>query len=73
MIQSLTCCHNTTISGTTKIGNLLSNIGSLGVKLNAEELKEIREAIPVDEVGGERELGMFSEYVYKLANTPYKA
>lgn len=61
------------ISATTKIENLLSNIGSLGVKLNAEELKEIGEAIPADEVGGERELGMFSEYVYKLANTPYKA
>lgn len=57
-------------SGTTKIENLEANAASLGVKLNAEDLKEIGETIPVDQVGGEREYVIFSKYMYKLANTP---
>lgn len=60
------------IPATTKIGNLEANIGSLAVKLKAEDLKEIAAAIPVDEVGGEREYGIFAKYVYKTANTPHR-
>ncbi|KAI3459426.1 hypothetical protein Pfo_016089 [Paulownia fortunei] len=60
------------IPGTTKIKNLEENIGSLAVKLTAEDLKEIGGAIPIDEVGGEREYGIFSKYTYRLANTPEK-
>ncbi|KAK6146035.1 hypothetical protein DH2020_019904 [Rehmannia glutinosa] len=60
------------IPGTTKMKNLEDNIGSLAVKLRAEELKEIDAAIPIDEVGGERDYAIFSKYSYRLANTPEK-
>lgn len=62
--------HQRLVSATTKIENLEANIGSLRVKLNAEELKEIGEAIDVNEVGGDREYDVFSKYTYKLADTP---
>lgn len=58
--------------GTTKIKNLEANIGSLALKLTPEELKEIGGAIPVDQVGGEREYAIFSKYAYRVANTPQK-
>lgn len=58
------------IPGTTKLKNLDNNIGSLAVKLTPEDLKEILDAVPVDEVGGEREYSVFSNYLYKFANTP---
>ncbi|KAL0287055.1 UNVERIFIED_CONTAM: Perakine reductase [Sesamum calycinum] len=60
------------IPGTTKIKNLEANIGSLAVKLTAEDLKQIAAAIPPDQVGGEREYAIFSKYSYRLANTPQK-
>ncbi|OAY55691.1 perakine reductase [Manihot esculenta] len=60
------------IPGTTKLNNLENNIGSLAVELTQEDLKEICNAVPIDEVGGQREYEMFSSYVYKLANTPPK-
>ncbi|XP_042061035.1 perakine reductase-like [Salvia splendens] len=58
------------IPGTTKIENLEANAASLRVKLTAEELEEIGEAIPVDQVGGDRDLGIFTKFAYKLASTP---
>lgn len=58
------------LSGTTKIENLEANTASLRVKLKAEELKEIGEAIPVDQVGGDRDIDTFTKFAYKLANTP---
>lgn len=57
-------------AGTTKIENLEANTGSLGVKLKAEEVKRIGEAIPVDQVGGDRDYGPFCKFTYKIANTP---
>lgn len=60
------------IPGTTKITNLNNNFGSLGLKLRKEDLKEICEAMPVDEVGGHRDFGNLSVYGYKFANTPGK-
>ncbi|XVF42171.1 hypothetical protein PTKIN_Ptkin01aG0338300 [Pterospermum kingtungense] len=39
--------------GTTKVKNLDSNIGSLKVKLTEEDLKEIYDGIPINEVAGE--------------------
>ncbi|KAL0433742.1 UNVERIFIED_CONTAM: Perakine reductase [Sesamum latifolium] len=60
------------IPGTTKIKNPEANIGSLAVKLTAEDLKEIAAAIPVDHTGGEREYTIFSKYSYRFANTPQK-
>ncbi|KAL0367271.1 UNVERIFIED_CONTAM: putative aldo-keto reductase 1 [Sesamum radiatum] len=57
---------------TTKIKNMEANIGSLAVKLTAEDLKEIAAAIPVDQVGSEREYTIFSKYSYRFANTSQK-
>lgn len=57
-------------TGTTKIKNLDGNIGSLALKLTQEDMKEISNAVPVDEVSGEREMALLSGYCYKLANTP---
>ncbi|XP_021899578.1 perakine reductase-like [Carica papaya] len=60
------------IPGTTKVKNIISNIESMGVKLSEENLKEIKDAVPIDEVGGYREMEMLSEYVWKFADTPPK-
>ncbi|CAM6090516.1 unnamed protein product [Calypogeia fissa] len=42
------------IPGTTKRKNLEENIGALAVHLTPEELKEIEEAVPHEEVAGDR-------------------
>ncbi|XAR49054.1 Perakine reductase [Bertholletia excelsa] len=60
------------IPGTTKIKNLDANIGSLAIKLTNEDLKEISDVIPIDEVWGEREFELLSKYSYRSANTPAK-
>ena len=59
-------------TGTTQLKNLENNIGSLTVKLTQDDLKEICDAVPIDEVGGRREYEMFANFTYKLANTPPK-
>lgn len=60
------------IPGTTKMKNLESNIGSLAVKIAEEDLKEISDAIPINEVAGERMAEPFQKLFYKYANTPIK-
>ncbi|KAJ0966426.1 hypothetical protein J5N97_027564 [Dioscorea zingiberensis] len=60
------------IPGTTKIKNLDSNIGSLDVSLTEDEVKEISDAFPVNEVAGERIIGPFASYFWQLATTPPK-
>ncbi|KAI4317897.1 hypothetical protein L6164_025726 [Bauhinia variegata] len=60
------------IPGTTKLENLETNIKSLEVKLKEEDLKEICEAVPIDQVAGEREVGIISKYDWKFADTPLK-
>ncbi|GMH08473.1 hypothetical protein Nepgr_010313 [Nepenthes gracilis] len=57
------------IPGTTKIRNLLSNLESLALKLSKEDLKEISDAVPVNEVNGVPN-PFLSKYSYKLATTP---
>ncbi|KAL2622333.1 hypothetical protein R1flu_002538 [Riccia fluitans] len=42
------------IPGTTKLKNLEENIGSLNIKLTPEEIKALEDAVPVQEVKGER-------------------
>jgi len=42
------------IPGTTKVANLDSNIGALGVKLTEEEMKALEEAVPASDVAGTR-------------------
>lgn len=60
------------LAGTTKVKNLDNNIGSLGVKLTEDDLKEICDAVPLDEVNGSRDLSFLFEYNWKLADTPPK-
>ncbi|MBA0647614.1 hypothetical protein Goklo_015456 [Gossypium klotzschianum] len=60
------------IPGTTKVKNMINNVGSLGLKLSEEDVKQICDAVPVDEVSGRREMRLLSEYTWKLANTPLK-
>ncbi|KAJ9176978.1 hypothetical protein P3X46_012235 [Hevea brasiliensis] len=56
------------IPGTTKIKNLKDNIGALRVSLTKEELKEISDAVPPNEVAGFRTA--HTRYTWKFANTP---
>ncbi|KAK6243251.1 hypothetical protein QUC31_009660 [Theobroma cacao] len=60
------------IPGTTKIKNLDSNIDSLRLKLTEEDLKEISDVIPINEVAGCRTLDSFFQVSWKFANTPPK-
>ncbi|XVF06304.1 hypothetical protein REPUB_Repub06bG0035700 [Reevesia pubescens] len=60
------------IPGTTKIKNLDSNIDSLRVKLTEEDLKEITDVIPINQIAGSRTLDKFSQVSWKFANTPPK-
>ncbi|PSS33836.1 Perakine reductase [Actinidia chinensis var. chinensis] len=57
------------IPGTTKVKNLHNNIGSLAVKLNKEDLKGISNAVPIDEVAGNKDSDYTQQYSYKFANT----
>ncbi|KAH7543236.1 hypothetical protein FEM48_Zijuj02G0162800 [Ziziphus jujuba var. spinosa] len=60
------------IPGTTKIKNLDDNIGSVRVKLTAEDLKEISDAVPIEEVAGSRTYGNMVKSSWNFANTPPK-
>ncbi|XP_058212111.1 perakine reductase-like isoform X1 [Rhododendron vialii] len=61
------------IPGTTKVKNLHNNLGALSLKLTEEDLKEISDAVPIDEVAGERDPESFTQYSRKFANTPEKS
>ncbi|KAM1095740.1 hypothetical protein EV2_010881 [Malus domestica] len=58
------------IPGTTKIKNLDSNIDSLKVSLKEEDLNEICDAVPIDQVAGDRDHALLMGLQWKLANTP---
>ncbi|PON73856.1 Aldo/keto reductase/potassium channel subunit beta [Parasponia andersonii] len=60
------------IPGTTKTKNLDNNIGSFKVKLSNEDLKEISDLIPINEVAGDRIQDVFIRCSWKFANTPLK-
>ncbi|KAL9447675.1 hypothetical protein AB3S75_015197 [Citrus x aurantiifolia] len=60
------------IPGTTKIKNLDDNIDSLRIKLTKEDLKEISDAVPIEEVAGDRDPEGFDKASWKFANTPPK-
>jgi hypothetical protein len=44
----------------------------LALKLTPEDLKEICDAVPINEVAGEREMALLAQYSWKVANTPSK-
>ncbi|GMP40888.1 hypothetical protein CsSME_00011171 [Camellia sinensis var. sinensis] len=56
--------------GTTKIKNLDENIGTVRVKLDEDGLKEISDAVPVNEVAGARIYGSLINVSYKFSDTP---
>ncbi|KAM3705125.1 hypothetical protein ACB098_03G056100 [Castanea mollissima] len=60
------------IPGTTKIRNLDNNIGSLKVKLTEEDLKEISEAVPIEEVAGSISIQNMEHFRWQYGNTPPK-
>ncbi|KAF5935689.1 hypothetical protein HYC85_026818 [Camellia sinensis] len=60
-------------SRTTKVNNLHSAIGSLALKFTVEDMKEISDAVPVDEVAGDRDLEYLKKHSRKFANTPAKS
>ncbi|PRQ41860.1 putative perakine reductase [Rosa chinensis] len=60
------------IPGTTKIKNLDTNIGSLSLNLNEDDLKEISDAVPLDQVAGDKSFESTSHVQWKFANTPPK-
>ena len=61
-----------TFSGTTKIKNLDDNIGTLKVKLTEEDLKEISDAVPIEEVAGGLSFLNSEHLHWKFGNTPPK-
>uniref|UniRef100_A0A7N0VMR7 NADP-dependent oxidoreductase domain-containing protein n=1 Tax=Kalanchoe fedtschenkoi TaxID=63787 RepID=A0A7N0VMR7_KALFE len=58
------------IPGTTKTKNLESNIESFWVKLKEEDLQELSEVIPVNEVAGDRTYASMSDASWLYADTP---
>ncbi|XP_062005789.1 perakine reductase-like [Rosa rugosa] len=58
------------IPGTTKIKNLDTNIGSLSLNLKEDDLKEISDAVPLDQVAGDKTSEFSSHVQWKFANTP---
>ncbi|KAI6692596.1 hypothetical protein NL676_020306 [Syzygium grande] len=60
------------IPGTTKIKNLVDNIGSLSVKLTEEDVKEISDAVPIDDIAGDRTTEHHVRRLWKYANTPLR-
>lgn len=48
----------------------MDNIGSLAVKLTKHDLKEICEAVPMNEISGDREYEVLSKYSWEFADTP---
>ncbi|CAL1411265.1 unnamed protein product [Linum trigynum] len=60
------------IPGTTKLKNLDSNIGSLLVKPTPQDVNEVCDAVPVDEVSGSSEVPVLAKFGWQFAYTPPK-
>ncbi|CAA2956425.1 Hypothetical predicted protein [Olea europaea subsp. europaea] len=59
------------IPGTTKIKNLHDNIGALKVKLTKDDLKEISDAVPINEIAGSKSSSEVVHQVsWEFAKTP---
>ncbi|CAI9765088.1 unnamed protein product [Fraxinus pennsylvanica] len=59
------------IPGTTKIKNLHSNIDSLKMKLTKDDLKEITDAVPINEVAGSKSSNeAFHKITWEFVKTP---
>lgn len=58
------------IPGTTKIANLDSNIGALGVSLSKEEIEELEAAVPLHEIAGGRYHEAHLLATFQFINSP---
>jgi aryl-alcohol dehydrogenase-like predicted oxidoreductase len=58
------------IPGTTKVANLDSNIGALHVKLSDEEMKALEDAVPEEDVAGNRYNEMASKSLWSNISSP---
>ncbi|XP_075642277.1 putative aldo-keto reductase 1 [Castanea sativa] len=61
------------IPGTTKVKHANDNVGSLKVKLTAEDLKETTDAVAINEVAGARICAGIELYSWRFVNTPSKS
>ncbi|XP_011621633.2 perakine reductase [Amborella trichopoda] len=60
------------IPGTTKIKNLDENLESLKLRLTVDDIKQITDSVPLDEVAGSRaETNMYNS-IWKFTDTPPK-
>ena len=77
MLHKLSILHFTCLfckhSGTTKVKHVDDNVGSLKVKLTAEDLKEITDAVTINEVAGARIHAGIELYSWRFVNTPSKS
>ncbi|KAF3951558.1 hypothetical protein CMV_022805 [Castanea mollissima] len=60
-------------SWTTKIKHVDDNVGSLKVKLTAEDFKEITDTVSINEVAGARIHAGIELYSWRFVNTPSKS
>ncbi|CAM6104021.1 unnamed protein product [Calypogeia fissa] len=58
------------IPGTTKWKNLEENIGALAVKLTEEDVKEIQDAVPQNEVSGDRYMKEYMVHTWMNTSSP---
>ncbi|CDP06801.1 unnamed protein product [Coffea canephora] len=58
------------IPGTTKVKNLQENNGSVKVKLTEEDLKELSDAVPINNVAGQRTTDALFRTSFYFASTP---
>ncbi|XP_059651060.1 perakine reductase-like [Cornus florida] len=58
------------IPGTTKIKNLDDNIGSVRVNLTKDDVKDISDAVPINEVAGPAAPEVSERFSWRFANTP---
>jgi len=64
------CNFDWTFTGTTKIKNLDQNIGAVSLKFTDSDLREISEAVPIDDVAGSRHFFDNDKDSWKFADTP---
>ncbi|KAK3012833.1 hypothetical protein RJ639_008612 [Escallonia herrerae] len=60
------------IPGTSKMKNLDDNVGALRLKLTEDDIQEISDAIPLNEVAGSRSHENYLRMSWMFANTPAK-
>lgn len=61
------------IPGTTKIGNFYDNLGSLALKLTEKDLKEISEAVPTEEIAGDKDSDNTRMFSRQFSTPPEKS